>query len=188
MPDLQTEPEIDRATSPNAAQLHAIHTTDCPLLIIAGPGSRMTFALVEGTFEMIAKKKIPPESILISTFAEKTAREIINIKYDAQPDLADTPSYQSHQKRLETYAHIVEERHGLNVSQMHLYYTGETNGNPLITFEKNQRQIDETMLEFDDIIQRIRCKDFRISQRPKRVCKNCDLRFYCDFKGCNKQN
>ncbi len=114
--------------------------------------------------------------------------EIIDFKSEAKPDPANVQSYQRYQKQLETYAHIVEERHGLHVSQMHLYYTGEGNGNPLITFEKNQRHIDQTMQEFDAIIQRIECKDFRISQRQKRVCKNCDLRFYCDFRGCDKQN
>ncbi len=105
--------------------------------------------------------------------------EIIDFKSEAKPDVSDVQSYQRYQKQLETYAHIVEERHGLHVSQMHLYYTGEGNGNPLITFDKNQRHINQTMQEFDAIVNRIENKDFRISQRPKRVCKNCDLRFYC---------
>ncbi len=160
-------------------QSTAIHTTDCPLLIIAGRGSGKTFTLVERAYYLIAEKKVPPESLLISTLAEKTASEIIDFKSEAKPDLADTPSYQRYQKQLETYAHIVEERHGLNVSQMHLYYTGESNGSPLITFEKNQRHIDQTMQEFDVIIQRIESLDFRILQRPRRVCRGCDLRYYC---------
>jgi len=108
--------------------------------------------------------------------------EIIDFKSEAKPDVSDAQSYQRYQKQLETYAHIVEERHGLNVSQMHLYYTGEGNGNPLITFEKNQRHIDQTMQEFDGIVNRIENRDFQISQRPKRVCWSCDLRFYCDFR------
>lgn len=112
--------------------------------------------------------------------------EIIDFKSEAKPDVSDVQSYQRYQKQLETYAHIVEERHGLHVSQMHLYYTGETNGNPLISFEKDPRHIDQTMQEFDAIVNQIENKDFRISQRPKRICRSCDLRFYCDFKGCDK--
>ncbi|MCU0645621.1 MAG: ATP-dependent helicase [bacterium] len=114
--------------------------------------------------------------------------EIIDFKSEAKPDVSDVQSYQRYQKQLEMYAHIVEERHGLNVSQMHLYYTGEGNGNPLVTFEKNQRHIDQTMQEFDGIVNRIENKDFQISQRPKRICRSCDLRFYCDFKGCDMKN
>jgi len=112
--------------------------------------------------------------------------EIIDFKSEAKPDADDTQSYQRYQKQLETYAHIVEKRYRLNVSQMHLYYTGEDNGNPYITFEKNQRHIDQTIQEFDAIIRRIESKDFRITQRPKRVCRGCDLRFYCDFRGCDR--
>jgi len=81
--------------------------------------------------------------------------EIIDFKSEAKPDIDDAQSYQRYQKQLETYAHIVEVRHGLNVSKVHLYYTGEGNGNPLITFAKNQRHIDQTMQEFDGIVNRI---------------------------------
>ncbi len=185
---MQAEHKIEQDTSPNASQLQAIQTTECPLLIIAGPGAGKTFTLVDRAFYLIAQKNISPENILISTFTEKAAREIIDRKSESKPDINDVQSYQRYQKQLETYAHILEERHGLHVSQMHLYYTGEGNGNPLITFEKNQRHIDQTMQEFVAIVNRIENKDFQISLRPKRICKNCDLRFYCVFRGCDIKN
>lgn len=77
---MQTERKIERDTSPNASQLQAIHATEYPLLIIAGPGSGKTFTLVERAFYLIAEKNIPPENILISTFTDKAAREIITIE------------------------------------------------------------------------------------------------------------
>jgi len=74
---MQAQNNIERAASPNASQRQAIQTTECPLLIIAEPGSGKTFTLVERAFYLIAEKNIPPENILISTFTEKAAREII---------------------------------------------------------------------------------------------------------------
>lgn len=74
---MEIEHEISASASPNRSQLQAIHTTECPLLIIAGPGSGKTFTLIERAFYLIAEKNIPPENILISTFTEKAAREII---------------------------------------------------------------------------------------------------------------
>lgn len=58
-------------------QRFAVTTTDGPLLIIAGPGSGKTRTLVERTVYLIMEKKVLPETILISTFTEKAARELI---------------------------------------------------------------------------------------------------------------
>lgn len=74
---MQTQHKIKRVASPIASQLQAIQSAECPLLIIAGPGSGKTFTLVERAFYLIAEKNVLPENILISTFTEKAAREII---------------------------------------------------------------------------------------------------------------
>jgi len=179
---MQTQHKIERAASPNASQLHAIQTTECPLLIIAGPGSGKTFTLVERAFYLIAEKNVLPERILISTFTEKTDWEIIDFKSEAKPDALDVLSYQRYQKQLETYAHIVEERHGLNVSQMHLYYTGEGNGNPLISFEKINAISIKPCRSLRQLFGGLSVKIFGLGSGPmKRVCRGCDLMFYCDL-------
>ena len=54
----------------------AIKTTEGPLLIIAGPGSGKTKALVERIVYLIFKG-IKPEKIMIATFTEKAAKELI---------------------------------------------------------------------------------------------------------------
>ena len=64
-------------SGPNPQQQEAIHTTEGPLLIIAGPGSGKTFTLVERIYYLISEKGIPPESLFVSTFTEKAAAELI---------------------------------------------------------------------------------------------------------------
>ena len=62
---------------PNPQQQEAIHATEGPLLIIAGPGSGKTFTLVERIYHLISEYKIPPERLFVSTFTEKAAAELI---------------------------------------------------------------------------------------------------------------
>lgn len=60
----------------NDSQLEAIHTTEGPVLIIAGPGSGKTFTLVERIVHLIIDKGVAPESLLVVTFTDKAAREL----------------------------------------------------------------------------------------------------------------
>jgi DNA helicase-2/ATP-dependent DNA helicase PcrA len=60
----------------NPQQLEAIHVTDGPVLIIAGPGSGKTFTLVERVVYLITHKGATPESLFVVTFTEKAAREL----------------------------------------------------------------------------------------------------------------
>ena len=61
----------------NEAQKEAIQTVDGPVLITAGPGTGKTFTLVQRAVYMIQEKQIRPEEIMIATFTEKAAKEII---------------------------------------------------------------------------------------------------------------
>lgn len=63
--------------TPNRQQDRAIRHTDGPLRIIAGPGSGKTFTLVERLVHLVERQGVPPEQILISTFTEKAAAELI---------------------------------------------------------------------------------------------------------------
>ncbi len=109
--------------------------------------------------------------------------EIIDFKSEKKPDLVKESEMMYHYKRqLEVYAHLIEERTGQKVSNMHLYYTGEENSNPYVTFPKDTKAIDNTIETFDGIVQKIEAKDFEIKKRPKKHCRNCDMRYYCDAK------
>ncbi|KYD11052.1 hypothetical protein B4102_0112 [Heyndrickxia sporothermodurans] len=114
---------------------------------------------------------------------ENNTVEIIDFKSEKKPDLFKEANMMYHYKRqLEVYAHLVEERTGQQVSKMHLYYTGEENSNPYVTFPKDTKAIDKTISTFDGIVQRIEEKDFKIKKRPEKHCRNCDMRFYCNEK------
>nr|WP_276938043.1 ATP-dependent DNA helicase [Helcococcus sueciensis] len=79
----------------NFQQEQAIKTIDGPVLIIAGPGTGKTFTLVERVLYMVGEKNIDPSEIMISTFTNKAAYELIDrlsIKfkeYGIQKDVND---------------------------------------------------------------------------------------------------
>jgi DNA helicase-2/ATP-dependent DNA helicase PcrA len=60
----------------NPFQKQVVDTKEGPLLVIAGPGSGKTATLVERIVSLI-KDAIPAEQIMISTFTEKAAKELI---------------------------------------------------------------------------------------------------------------
>lgn len=61
----------------NENQKKAIQATEGPVLIIAGPGTGKTFTLVKRAVYLITEKNIKPENIMIATFTEKAAKEIV---------------------------------------------------------------------------------------------------------------
>jgi len=111
--------------------------------------------------------------------------EIVDFKSEKKPDVNhpdDRERINRYRRQLEVYAHIVEERTGLEVSKVHLYYTGVESGSPFISFDKNARSLSRTIETFDKVVSRIEAKDFRIAERPLKLCEACDMRSYCDAK------
>lgn len=112
--------------------------------------------------------------------------EVVDFKSEKKPDMEkDRDRLRQYQSQLEVYAHLIEERTGQKVSRMHLYYTGEQDGNPYVSFTKDDRAIGKTIARFDEIVRRIERADYRIAARPDRLCENCDLRAYCGTKNWN---
>ena len=58
-------------------KLEIINHVDGPLLVIAGPGAGKTMAIVERVVHLIGTCGVAPESILVSTFTEKAAAELL---------------------------------------------------------------------------------------------------------------
>lgn len=107
--------------------------------------------------------------------------EIIDFKSEKKPDLEkERNAINRYKRQLEVYAHLIEERTDYEVSKMHIYYTGEHNSNPYVTFYKDSSVINQTINSFDTIVERIENYDYTIKERPKKHCGNCDMRFYCD--------
>ena len=59
-------------------QSTAVQSTEGPVLIIAGPGSGKTHTLVERIAHLVLDKHVPPSAILVSTFTDKAARELVS--------------------------------------------------------------------------------------------------------------
>ncbi len=79
-----------RSLDVDAAKIGAIRHTEGPLLIIAGPGSGKTKTLVEKVVYLLAFKDVKPENIMVSTFTEKAARELISRISDRLIQLGNT--------------------------------------------------------------------------------------------------
>ena len=72
--------------TPNKDQQEAINTIDGPMLISAGPGTGKTATLVNRYANMVNDHHIIPENILMATFTEKAAKEIITRITSANPN------------------------------------------------------------------------------------------------------
>jgi len=107
--------------------------------------------------------------------------EIVDFKSEKKPDLVtEKERIEQYKRQLEVYAHLVEERTGEEVSKLHIYYTGEDNGNPYISFNRDSESINSTIEEFDRVVNNIEKKNYNIAERPRKLCLNCDMRFYCE--------
>lgn len=122
--------------------------------------------IIEGTVDLIK--------------GEGDTVELVDFKSEKKPDLVkDKDRIEHYKKQLQVYAHLVEEKTGHKVSKLHLYYTGEENGVPTISFKSEKSAIDATIQEFDDIVHKIQAKDFSHKATSQVTCDNCDFRFYC---------
>lgn len=109
--------------------------------------------------------------------------EIVDFKAERKPDMElMRAKLEQYRRQLHIYAHLVEERTGQKVSKMHLYYTGENEGIPTITYPYTKSAAEATMAFFDDTVQKIIKKDFHRCAEDPKACANCDFRFYCRNK------
>jgi len=106
--------------------------------------------------------------------------EIVDFKSEKKPDiLKDAEQLERNRRQLQVYAHLVEERTGQKVSKMHLYYTGEDNGVPTISYPYQKSAVDATIKAFEDTVHKILRKEYDQRTSSPKVCNECDFRFYC---------
>lgn len=117
--------------------------------------------------------------------AEDGAWEIIDFKTEKKPDLIDdADKLARYRRQLQIYAHLFEEKRGVRVDRMALYYTGEESGNPRIVFPRETADIKGTIDQIDRIVGRIVSKDYGLKERPEKLCRNCDFNAFCDMTFC----
>lgn len=118
--------------------------------------------------------------------ADDGAWEIVDFKSEKKPDLIDDAAKLARYRRqLQIYAHLFEEKRGVRVERMALYYTGEESGNPRITFPRETADIKGTIDQVDSVISKIVAKEYEVLERPEKLCKNCDFRSFCDMTFCH---
>lgn len=106
--------------------------------------------------------------------------EIVDFKSEHKPDMISMKErLEQYRRQLNIYAYLVEQRTGKKVSKMHLYFTAEENGVPVITYPYQKLAVQGTMMAFDDTVHKIMNKDFHKCSDDPKICKNCDFRFYC---------
>lgn len=106
--------------------------------------------------------------------------ELVDFKTEKKPDNINMKErLERYKRQLYIYAYLIEQRTGQKVSKMHLYYTGEENENPIISFEYIKSDIDRIVAEFDDTVHKILKKDFKRSSKDDKICSNCDFKYYC---------
>lgn len=69
--------KLDFSTS-TPEQQSVILTTEQPLLVIAGPGAGKTKTLVDRVIHLVADLNVPASNIMVATFTEKAAKELVS--------------------------------------------------------------------------------------------------------------
>lgn len=110
--------------------------------------------------------------------------EILDFKTGKKPDVNDEQSKErlaQYKRQLEIYAKIIHERTGKEISRLNLFYTGTTDGSPLISYGYENRSIEKTIAEVTDVVRRIEKKDFAPKKKCNpESCRECDFKFYCE--------
>lgn len=106
--------------------------------------------------------------------------EIVDFKSEKKPDLElERKKLEVYRRQLHIYAYLVEQRTGYKVSRMHLYFTGEDEGKPEVTYNYTKTAVEGTVESFDTTVKKIMGKDFTRKSSDRKTCTNCDLRWYC---------
>lgn len=127
---------------------------------------------------------VKPDYILDGTIdlirGEDDTVEIVDFKATRKPDMvAESEVLERYRRQLHVYAHLVEKRTGEKVSKMHLYYTGENDGIPTITWPYTQTAVDATVEVFDKVVHKILDKNFTTRAQSPKTCEECDFKNYC---------
>lgn len=103
--------------------------------------------------------------------------EIIDFKTGRKP--RDDEEQSRYKKQLLLYAAMWENRTGLRAEAMRLFYTGETDGEQVVSFTREESELQSAMAEMAATIQRIESKQFDVAESPLAVCARCDFKRYC---------
>ena len=104
--------------------------------------------------------------------------EIVDFKTGDKPKNMTDDMLKSYEKQLQVYAHLVEQKYGVEVSKMKLYYLSAAE-EPIISFENDNQRVSDVMEEFCDVVKKIERHEFNTRTSDTSICKDCDMRYYC---------
>lgn len=104
--------------------------------------------------------------------------EIVDFKTGDKPKRMSDGMLRNYEKQLQVYAHLVEQKYGVEVSKMKIYYLSATD-DPIISFEKDNKRVSDMMAEFSELVKKIERHEFNTRTSDTSICKECDMRFYC---------
>lgn len=111
---------------------------------------------------------------------DKGEYEILDFKTEKKPDISsEREKIDRVRMQLEVYAHLIEKNNNIKVSGMKAYYTSEKDSNPYVYFKRDEEHINDTIATFDKLVDDIEKKKFDGRCKDDKICRNCDLRFYC---------
>jgi len=110
--------------------------------------------------------------------------KLLDFKSQPRPS-EDTKRLDTYYKQLCIYAHILDERYGKRPEQLMLYWTGEPRKeDALMVFSYKPEDVAEAGAHFDREVAKILAEDVCITRPPEpKVCRECDLRAYCEREG-----
>ena len=108
--------------------------------------------------------------------------QILDFKTEKKPDMTDSVKMTRVKRQLEIYTYLFEQRYGIKIDGMKAFYTGETDGNPYVSFRKDDSDIKNTIETFKEVVGAIRRKKFSEKCTDGKICRDCDFRFFCGRK------
>ncbi len=110
--------------------------------------------------------------------------ELLDFKTSPRP-MTNPELLAAYERRLCTYAHILERRRGRRVDRLLLYWTSEPRKeDALLTLPYRPERVGEAGRHFDHTVRRIQAGDFAVTTPPDAViCRECDLRTLCHAEG-----
>jgi Superfamily I DNA and RNA helicases len=103
--------------------------------------------------------------------------EIIDFKTGRKPQ--SEGEQERYKKQLLLYASLWEQRTGMRVDAMRLFYTGEEKGEQVVTFAREECELQAVNAEMAETIQLIESKQFDVNISPLPACSSCDFKWYC---------
>lgn len=157
---------------PNAEQQKVIDTTEVPLLVIAGPGAGKTKTLVDRVIHLIKDKKVDASNIMVATFTEKAAKELVSrISTKAQELEIDVNLSDMYIGTLHSIFLNILEEYRLHTKLKRNYRV----------YEYDSSSIEKTINRVTDVVTEIENKNFvRKEKRHSKQCTECDMRHFCD--------